>query len=107
MATTTFAKEVALTIDDAPRENENIFTGTERTKKLIEILKRRKIQSVFFCNSAKFDEANGRERIELYAQAGQYIANHTHSHPRLDDVPVEDYLREIDMADEALRRFSK
>jgi hypothetical protein len=58
------SREVALTIDDAPRGDELIYSGNARTEQFISILKNEGIQTVFFCNSVRFGESNGKERIQ-------------------------------------------
>lgn len=100
-----FAKEVALTIDDAPRGDEHIYTGIERTKRIINVLKKENIQAAFFCNSIRLSQDAGNARIQSYAEAGHIIANHTHSHPNINKVSVESYMSEIDEADKALNHF--
>jgi len=51
------ANEIAFTIDDAPRGDELIYTGLERTSRIIDILKRHNIQAVFFANSERMQRA--------------------------------------------------
>ncbi len=99
------AQEIALTFDDAPRADEHLYTGPERTKRLIEILARHNVQAAFFVNTMNFNQFGRKERIKAYADAGHIIANHSHSHPHLSKVPVADYLKGIDDAHEALKGF--
>jgi peptidoglycan-N-acetylglucosamine deacetylase len=106
IASFAFANEIAFTFDDAPRGDKPMFTGVERTRRIIETLKKNNIQTVFFVNSHNFTNANGRERIQAYADAGHLIANHTHSHPRLKNNNTSNYINDIDKADELIKSFS-
>ena len=105
MALPLHANEIALTFDDAPRGDELIYSGVERTQKIIDVLKQHGIQTMFFVNTNRFPHAKGAERIAAYSKAGHLIANHTHSHLQLKDAPVKAFLEEIDRADKLLRPF--
>jgi peptidoglycan-N-acetylglucosamine deacetylase len=96
-------REIAITLDDAPREDSAHFDGATRTAKLLETLKRAEVaQIAFFCNSVRMDAA-GAARIKAYADAGHLIANHSHTHADLHQVGVQNFLVDIDTADRALR----
>ena len=100
-----FAKKVALTIDDAPLKSGLIYTGVERTKKIINVLSSQQIQTAFFCNSDRLDVDQGRERLQAYSHAGHIIGNHTSSHTGLDGQSMGEFISEVDRADLALRDF--
>lgn len=96
-------REIALTLDDAPRESSVHFDGPTRTAKLLETLKRADVpQIAFFCNSARMD-AGGAARIKAYADAGHLIANHSHTHADLHKVGVEAFVADLAAADQVLR----
>jgi peptidoglycan/xylan/chitin deacetylase (PgdA/CDA1 family) len=66
-------------------------------------LKRAKVEQIaFFCNSARMDAA-GAARIKAYADAGHLIANHSHTHADLHKVGVQNFVADLDAADQALR----
>lgn len=104
-STAASAKEIALSFDDAPKADGHLYTGAERTRRVIEILKKHGIQTVFFSNSSKLGQSDGHERMRAYAEGGHIVANHTHSHPNLDKVSVERFLEDFDEADRRLRAF--
>jgi len=96
-------REIAITLDDAPREDTVHFDGATRTAKLIETLKRAKVpQIAFFCNSVRMDAA-GMSRIKAYADAGHLIANHSHTHADLHQVGVQKFVADLAAADQVLR----
>lgn len=100
-----YSAHVALTFDDAPMGDMELYTGQERTQILIDILGKYNIQTVFFSNSIKMKKYNGLERMKMYDKAGHIIANHTHAHPDFHKVSIEDYIFNFNKADSLLKRF--
>lgn len=98
-------KRIVLTYDDAPLGAGRVFTGEERATALIEGLRSVNAGPVaFFVKTRGFDtEPDGRERIRRYAAAGHFIANHSHTHQWAHRTSVEDYLADIDTAQERLQ----
>lgn len=97
------AQEIALTFDDAPRADGLYFTGVARTEMLIAKLKDRNVaQAAFYCVSSSMD-STGRARLQRYAEAGHIIANHSHTHARIQQLGVDGYIEDIFKADAILR----
>jgi len=98
--TLTADKRIALTFDDTPRHPGAFFSEDERTRRLIEELRKAGVtQAAFFLNPAKIAERPGAEaRIAAYVHAGHVIANHTADHPRLSQTDTDKYIAEIDRA---------
>lgn len=96
-------KRVAFSFDDVPRRPGAFFTPDARTAELIAALKRGGVkQAGFFVATGNLDRpegAGGAERIAAYAAAGHVIGNHSHSHKRLSQMAVEDYLLDLDRAE--------
>ncbi|GHA19907.1 hypothetical protein GCM10008090_32100 [Arenicella chitinivorans] len=98
------AKQIALSFDDAPRDAGPLFSGSERTAQLIQSLRQAGAPpTVFFVKTSGMNTEQGRARIEQYAHAGHLIANHTHSHWRLNRTDTETYLIDIDQAESLLQ----
>ncbi|MEL7489216.1 MAG: polysaccharide deacetylase family protein [Pseudomonadota bacterium] len=96
-------KRIALSFDDAPRGQGPMFSGSERTQRLIETLRSAEAGPVvFFVTTNGLEKENGFERIRRYARAGHLIANHTHNHPWLRDTPAAVYISNIDQAEALL-----
>jgi|CXWL01.1.fsa_nt_gi peptidoglycan/xylan/chitin deacetylase (PgdA/CDA1 family) len=95
-------KRIALTFDDAPRDRGAFMTPDERTAKLIAGLKRAGVrQAAFFLNPgslAKPDGVGGEGRIRAYVAAGHVIANHSFSHPHLNQSSPAEFLADVDAA---------
>ena len=100
-----FANEIAFTFDDAPRGDGKIFSGYERTEKIVSSLKKHNIETVFFVNPERFRYPGRIERIKKYSDAGHLIANHTYSHADLRKVSAKDFISEISRADKLIQQF--
>lgn len=103
--TSSFAKEIALTFDDIPRAATEHFDGQQRADHLIKALKTAGVSTTFFANSERLD-AEGTLRLKKYVAAGIGLANHTHSHPNLNESSSQDYVEDFRKADKILSVFS-
>ena len=100
-------RKIALTYDDAPRVDGAVFTGTVRAEKLIAALARVEAGPVAFfvtTNGLERSAAN-QQRIARYAEAGHLIANHTHTHQWAHKTQAEDFLTDVDRAEQLLAGF--
>lgn len=101
------AKRIALSFDDVPRGPGAFLTPDQRTQGILSGLAAADVeQAVFFVATGNLDKPEGKggeERIMLYSGAGHLIANHSHAHRRLSQIPAEDYLQDIDRASAWLR----
>lgn len=105
ICTSVNAKELAITFDDAPRAATGYLDGPSRAKMLINKLKKHRVnQAAFFAVSKNLD-AEGKERLQAYAEAGHIIANHTYSHPDFNKLELDDYIQNFVQADHALSEF--
>ena len=99
------AKEIALTFDDSPRFARGYLTGPQRADIFIKNLQKfPKLKVAFFSNSKHLD-IEGRTRLMSYANAGHFIANHTHSHPHFNTTPLADYKNNFIQGHEELKNF--
>jgi peptidoglycan/xylan/chitin deacetylase (PgdA/CDA1 family) len=100
-------KRIALTFDDVPRAPGGFFTPDARTERLIAELKRTGVrQAAFFVTPGNLDQPwgeGGEARIAAYVAAGHVIANHSFDHRRLSAIPAEDYLSDVDRAEDWLK----
>lgn len=96
-------REIALSFDDAPTPGSQIFSGPERTRRLITGLRKAGAPpAVFFCTARYLKHPHGPERMRLYARAGHLLANHSYSHLDLDTVPAARFIRDVERADKVL-----
>lgn len=101
--------KLAFTIDDLPLWPNSYppegYTASGIVDSVIEALDRHQIKGVYaFSNSwALLKHPELSAVMDRWLDAGQHVANHTHSHPEIQDVSAEEYIREIDLAEEHLR----
>lgn len=98
-----YAQEIALTFDDAPTGDGSLFTGMERTSRIIETLKKNHIkQAAFFVVTAHIND-EGLRRLKMYSDAGHLLANHSHSHNWTHVMGTTNYIRDVQKADSILK----
>lgn len=97
------AKEIAITFDDSPRHASGYFDGPTRSAKLISELKKHKVKQVAFFSVSQRLNAEGLERLKRYSAAGHIIANHTHSHPDINKLTLDRYIKDVLLADNKLQ----
>lgn len=95
------AKQIALTFDDAPVGSTLHFDSVSRTETLIQKLKDLKVPPVMvFANPCKVeDNSLMLAQLKKYRDAGHLIGNHTCSHPRLDKVGFDAFIKDTEKAD--------
>lgn len=84
--TTEDEKLVLLTFDDAPYGN---------SLEIAEALEERGVNAIFFVNSMYMEDEEGKAAIQDLHERGFEIANHTHTHAKLDDYSEENQREEI------------
>ena len=100
-------KRIAFTFDDVPRGRGAFFTPDERTIRLIAGLHKGGVkQAAFYLVPGQIghdDGLGGAERIEAYVAAGHVIADHSFTHPHLNELSVADYMANVDKAEAWLK----
>jgi len=100
--------KVAFTIDDLPLWPNSYppkgYTAEGIVEAILGALDRHRLNRVYaFSNSwALLKHPELTRLMDQWVGAGHHIANHTHSHPELNDVSAEQYIEEIDMAEQHL-----
>jgi len=82
-------KNIALTFDDAPDENN--------TFKLLDILKSHRVQGAFFMIGGTMRDANATV-VKRTFDEGHLVLNHTFNHPRLSDLNESAIVYQLDHA---------
>jgi peptidoglycan-N-acetylglucosamine deacetylase len=98
-------QQIALTFDDAPTADGPLFTGVERTDRVLRHLQsKQSAQAAFFVITSQIN-AETTSRLEKYVQAGHLLANHTHSHRWIADIGAKAYCLDVLKADSILAGF--
>lgn len=84
------AKEIAITFDDAPRPS-SYLGSKERTRLLINNLKKVKSPPVMFFATGKNLTGKNKANLLAYAKAGHFIAHHSDQHLWYHRTSIEDY----------------
>jgi peptidoglycan-N-acetylglucosamine deacetylase len=99
------AQEIAITFDDAPTADGPLFTGEERTKRIIAHLKDHQIkEAAFFVMTGNINQST-QQRLHDYTRAGHLLANHSHSHQWIHQLGTENYIKDVMRADSVLNRY--
>jgi peptidoglycan-N-acetylglucosamine deacetylase len=103
LSISSFSQEIALTFDDAPMGDGAIFTGKQRTSRIVETLKKHGVKrAAFFVITSQLD-SDGLGRLKMYSDAGHLLANHSHSHQWIGGMGTANYIRDIQKADSILK----
>lgn len=100
-----FAREIALTFDDAPTPDSALMSGSERTAKLIAALKNADVADALFFVKADYINPQTTTRLEQYTQAGFHLANHSYSHVSANELGAEGYAADAYKAHLQLKPF--
>jgi peptidoglycan/xylan/chitin deacetylase (PgdA/CDA1 family) len=101
----TQAREIALTFDDAPTPDSALMTGTERTQKIIKALKQADVPDALIFVKAGYINPQTAERLKQYADAGFHLANHSFSHQSANQIGANAYAEDVYKAHLALKPF--
>ena len=100
------AQEIAITFDDAPTADGPLFTGEERTKRIIAHLKDHQVkEAAFFVMTSNINQST-QQRLDDYTKAGHLLANHSHSHQWIHQLGTQHYIKDVRRADSVLNSYS-
>lgn len=99
------AQEIAITIDDVPRSDSRLFSGEERTQKLIANLEKANVADVLLFVTTSNITEKSKKRVETYVDAGFHLGNHSHKHFSANKTDLETYLTDISTAHYELKGF--
>jgi peptidoglycan-N-acetylglucosamine deacetylase len=97
------ARELALSFDDAPLPDSALMTGEARAEAIMAGLAAAEVSHVVFFANPGRETPGGEARLRAYASAGHFIANHSLTHPNLDDLSADDYVANAAAAEALLR----
>lgn len=101
----TQAREIALTFDDAPTPDSALMTGAERTRNIIAALKAAKVPDVLLFVKADYITPQTADRLNQYTDAGFHLANHSFSHQSASQIGSKAYAEDAYKAQVALKPF--
>ncbi len=100
-------KKIAITIDDVPMPSGQLFSGMERSRRIINTLKDFKVDRVgLFIVGGNLLKDQGEKRLNMYDKAGHMISNHTYSHPSCSKVSAEDFIKNIYKCHKIIKKYN-
>lgn len=105
------ASVVSLPIIELPSVREIVFSfddgpSTLVTAKILDILAKYQIRTIFFVLGRKIDTKAGRNLMVRAHQEGHLIANHTYSHPNLTQISAEGIRNELRRTEELIGEYA-
>jgi len=97
------AKQIAITFDDAPMPSSGLFSGEERTKKIIESLKESGVSDALFFITTKHITKASEGRLKTYTDAGFHLANHSHDHISANKNDLTTFIKDFEQANKILK----
>jgi peptidoglycan/xylan/chitin deacetylase (PgdA/CDA1 family) len=98
-------QEIAITFDDAPTADGPLFTGEERTARIIAGLKDHHVdEAAFFVMTSNINTST-QQRLHRYVRAGHLLANHSHSHQWIHQLGTRNYINDLRQADSLLNGY--
>ncbi len=99
------AQEIALTFDDAPPAAGALYTGEERTERIIEALAKNNVsEAAFFVLTGGINDKTSK-RLMRYTEAGHILANHSNRHLWIHQAGTSAYIQDIAIADSILKKL--
>jgi peptidoglycan/xylan/chitin deacetylase (PgdA/CDA1 family) len=103
------APQFSITMDDFHWQNAVKLTAAERNRSILDTLRAHSIKAMLFVIGSNVEEAEGKQLLTAWDQAGHAIANHTYSHRNLN-APTMDvtwYQDDILRAEALLKDFPR
>ncbi len=92
--------EIAITVDDLPRHGDTVGSYARHTilKEFLQCFRKHNINSVTgFVNGMHIEKYPQDELIlKLWVEAGNFLGNHTYSHPDFSKVSIPEYISDIE-----------
>lgn len=99
------AADVAITMDDFRFVDSPIMTGKEQDERILNTLKKNRIEIALFVIGSVLEQPLARERLAAWDRDQHLIGNHTYTHPLYDSVSFVQFSQEIIKTQEALAPY--
>lgn len=106
LSTMSHAQKIALTFDDAPLGGSALMSGEEKTRKIIDALKKNNVEdALFFVTTSNIQGQEGKHRLVEYTNAGFHLGHHSHEHKSANNIGAENYLEDFYKAQLLLSKY--
>lgn len=101
-----YAKQIAITFDDAPLAGSVVMTGEEKTNRIIQHLQRAQVpDALFFVTTGNIKSEADSKRLKQYTKSGYHLAHHSHTHLSANRSKTSDYLTDFDKGFDILKGY--
>jgi peptidoglycan-N-acetylglucosamine deacetylase len=105
-ATNTFAKNVAITMDNPNVDQTPLFKPEIRDNNILAILKKNNLKVILFAQGEQVDNQQGRLLLKRWKNAGHIIGNHTYSHLSINNISEKQYEQDTLKNEKILKHYS-
>ena len=102
-----FAIEIAITLDDHPMPDGNLFSVNERVERYCRVFEKHACQAAFFCVGFNCQNASDLYCLVQLNDAGHFLANHSFHHKHLSSMNLNEFENEIKATEAILYPFSQ
>ncbi len=102
------ATEISFTIDDPGVQQTSRMKHPEVATKILEALKAHDVKAILFVCGMRVDQAEGKDILSQWNEAGHILANHTYSHKNFNNpqMSVEDFVQDMVKNENHITSFS-
>lgn len=91
-------KSIYLTFDDGVHE--------KNTPEILALLNKKNIKASFFVQGCNLESENQQSILKALADSGHSICNHAYSHRKYGEIPLKEYLNEVDATESAIKKIT-
>ena len=101
-------RRVAITMDDPTTDETPLYGAQERTRRILEHLAERGVQTMLFVCGKRIDSPQGADLLGAFDAAGHLLANHSYSHRNFGDPAntSEELASEIDRVEALIAPYA-
>ncbi|RPA66898.1 polysaccharide deacetylase [Cyclobacteriaceae bacterium YHN15] len=90
-------KRLAISFDDGSTRDMPGYSGEDWNRMILEHLHDHEARAILFATGGPLNTAKGRDLLESWKEAEQWLGNHTYTHPSFNDstVSLEDYKKDF------------
>ena len=90
-------KRIAISFDDGSTRDMPGYSWEEWNGMILEHLHKHEVRAILFATGGPLNSTKGQFLLESWKEAGQWLGNHTYTHPSFNDstVSLEDYKKDF------------
>lgn len=105
VASSTFASDVSITIDDFVLDEGPLLSAVQKDEHILESLEKHKIRIGLFVTAGALIRPAGKTRLAVWEKTSHFIANHTYSHIPYYQASFAEFSSDILKAHQILSKY--